>query len=274
MPRDLGIGLTAEQKENRKFGLGGSDANTIMSGDAERIYALWQEKRGEKEPENLDDVLPVVMGQFTEALNVFWFEKSTGRTVSDEQRQVKHEDYAFMACTLDGMTTTAGGQPAVFEAKHVNAFSKIEEVVQRYMPQLHHNMAVSGLDRAVLSVFVGTQRHEIFEIEADFMYTAQLIDAEKNFWSCVQSGEAPVQVTVAAPATPGVTRTKTIDMTGNNEWAAFADDFIQNNSAAKKLEDAKKGIKALIPDDVKTATGHGIKATVAKNNSVTITEEK
>lgn len=269
--RQLNIGLTKEQKENRLKSLGGSDANIIMSGDEEKIRNLWLEKRGEKEPENLNAVLPVVMGQFTEPLNLYWFEKTTGRSVTDDQKQIKHADYSFMACTLDGMTTSENGEAAIFEAKHVNAFSRIGDVVQRYMPQLHHNMAVAGVSRAVLSVFKGTLEYEVFEVEEDFMYTAQLIDAEKAFWSCVNSGESPIAVTVEAPA---VERKRDVNMAGNNAWAALAADYIENEAPAKKFEDAKKGLKPLIPEDAKTAFGHGITASVAKNGSVKITKKE
>ena len=42
----------ADRDERRLF-IGGSDANVILSGDAERILRLWREKRGEAEPEDL-----------------------------------------------------------------------------------------------------------------------------------------------------------------------------------------------------------------------------
>ena len=46
----------------RRKGIGGSDANIIMSGDPERLIALWREKRGEAEPEDLSGNLAVQMG--------------------------------------------------------------------------------------------------------------------------------------------------------------------------------------------------------------------
>jgi predicted phage-related endonuclease len=70
----LGVGLTPEQLERRKAGIGGSDACILLSGDQERILQLWKEKRGEAEHEDLSDVLAVQMGQWTEPLNLYWFE--------------------------------------------------------------------------------------------------------------------------------------------------------------------------------------------------------
>jgi predicted phage-related endonuclease len=96
--------LTEEQHAFRRLGIGGSDANTIMGGDPEKILRLWKEKRGEIEPEDLSNVLPVVMGSWTEMLNIIWFEKQTGKTVYNNGDQRISAEYPFMRCTLDGET--------------------------------------------------------------------------------------------------------------------------------------------------------------------------
>ncbi len=49
--------------------------------------------------------------------------------------------HGWRRCTLDGVVESDG---AVWEAKHTSAFAKSEEVLERYMPQLQHNMAVAG----------------------------------------------------------------------------------------------------------------------------------
>jgi predicted phage-related endonuclease len=97
------MALTPEQIKRRMTSIGGSDANTLMSGDKERIRNLWLEKRGEREPDDLSDVLMVQMGSFTEPLNISWFEKISGKTVKDQQAERSSFDEPFMSCTLDGM---------------------------------------------------------------------------------------------------------------------------------------------------------------------------
>lgn len=86
----------------RRLGIGGSDATTIMGGDEEKLLRLWKEKRGEIEPENLDDVLPVQMGVWTEQLNVFWFQKQTGKLVISRGDTRVSEEHPWMRCNLDG----------------------------------------------------------------------------------------------------------------------------------------------------------------------------
>ncbi len=171
---------------------------------------------------------------------------------------------------FDGMVEA---ESAIFEAKHVNAFAKIEEVAQKYMPQLHHNMHVCGKARAVLSVFMGTLKYEHFLVEADPFYTASLIEAEQLFWDCVTTMTPPGEIKVeASPALP--VQFRTVDFTGNNAWAFAASDWRTEREAARRFKDAEAGIKALVEFDVGEAFGHGISARRAKNGAITIRELK
>ena len=62
-------------RARRRDGIGGSDANVLLSGDRERILQLWREKRGETQPADLTSKLPVMLGCWTEPFNRMWFEK-------------------------------------------------------------------------------------------------------------------------------------------------------------------------------------------------------
>lgn len=269
--RTLNVGLSPEAVAKRRHSIGGSDANIILGGDPRAIHDLWMQKTGRKEPEDLSGVLPVILGQWTEELNRYWYERQTGRDVgSDGLVVIGHE---WMTATLDGETTTAEGAPAVFEAKHVNAFSKIEEVVQRYMPQLHHNMFCASRDFAVLSVFVGTTNWECYEVARNGLYMDALIEHERAFWDAVTNDHPPVDL--PAPPVPVLpSKFRAVDMSGNNQWADFATDWLANRAAAKTFEAATKGLKGLIEPDVGTASGHGIQAKRSKAGALTISELK
>jgi predicted phage-related endonuclease len=269
----LRLGLTDEQKAERRKGIGGSDAAIIMAGDPAALIALWEEKRGVRESEDLSRVLPVQMGSYTEPFNIHWYCLTTDRPVSNQGEARQNAKYPFARCTLDGLTVTERGEPAILQCKHVNAFSKIEEVAQKYMPQTHHEMFVCGHRFAVLSVLIGTLAYEAVTIERDDFYVAQLIDREREFWRCVETGEPPAALPeVAPPALP--TKFRTVDMTGNNEWADYAVDWLAKKDAAKLFEAASKALKGLVAPDVGTATGHGITITRAKNGALTIKEAK
>src|SRR5215468_617426 len=137
----------------RRFFIGGSDARIIMGNDEEALLRLWREKRGEVEPEDLSGNLVVQLGAVTEDLNRRWYEATTGQVVTDIQRQIRHPVLRWMAATLDGRVA---GTEAVFEAKFMLPWSFSEEAaVQKYMPQLQHNMWVVASRSAVLSIITG-----------------------------------------------------------------------------------------------------------------------
>ena len=67
------------------------------------LLRLWREKRGELEPKDLSGNLIVQLGVVTEDLNRRWYEANTGEVVTDVQRWVKHPILSWMAATLDGV---------------------------------------------------------------------------------------------------------------------------------------------------------------------------
>ena len=245
------MALTAEQKAFRSTLLGGSDANTIMGGNPDRIMKLWRVKTGQEEDEDLSDNLNVQMGVFTEPFNIQWFEKNTGRKVTDNGKQLLSRSHLYLGCTLDGLTDDGA---TVFEAKHVSAFAKEEEILDTYFPQLTHNMLVCGVERAVLSVFFGNHKWEKFEVTLDAIYADILVDAESKFWKCVLDKVPPLAVKTKSPV-PAI---RSVDFTGNNEWANLAHQLNTNATGKKLYDSALSQLKAMVEDDVVEASGYGV----------------
>ena len=258
---------SAADREARRHFLGGSDANIIFSGDLARIRQLWLEKRGEAELEDLSDKLQVMLGCWSEPFNRMWYEKLTGQPVVRIGQAVVCSKHHWRCCTLDGFVEA--GQ-AVFEAKHTSAFGRPEQVLERYMPQLQHNMAVTGHRQAVLSVIFGNHKFEVFEIAADWLYQVELLDAEQHFWNCVQRGIEPVPI--APPPAPRPIGTREVCLEGNNAWASAAVDWLTHREAAKLHSSASQLLKGLVEDDVSRAFGHGIEAKRSKAGAITIRE--
>jgi hypothetical protein len=255
--------------EERGNGIGGSDANVILSGDAERIRELWLEKRGEVSAPDLSDVLAVMLGCWTEAFNRQWFEQVTGQSVARVGEALKCSRHDWRRCTLDGFVEQV---PAVFEAKHTNAFASVEEVVSRYMPQLQHNMAIAGVERALLSVIFGNHKYELVEVASDWLYQLELLEAEEDFWDCVVMGREPVPA--APPVPPRPVGTREVCLEGNNLWASAAADWLGNREAAKCHATATKTLKELVEEDVGRAFGHGVEAKRSRVGAITLRELK
>jgi hypothetical protein len=70
--------IRTDSQANRRRFIGGSDARIIMGHDENALPRLWQEKRGEIEPEDLSGNLVVQLGLATEDLNRRWYEAIAG----------------------------------------------------------------------------------------------------------------------------------------------------------------------------------------------------
>lgn len=247
------LGLTPEQIAERHKGIGGSDAGKIMAGE---WYQLWAEKTGVAKPEDLSRVLPVQLGSFTESFNAFWFTQETGRAVSNRGELVVSKKYPFMRCNLDGLTT-ADDLRAIWQAKHVSGREPVEVVTQRYTPQVTHEMLVLGVERAVLSLLIGTDKFVAVDLVLDEFYASQLVDQERKFWHHVETKTPPPDAPVIA-APVAIKEMRKLDLSADNMFVALASDWLANKAAAATFKAAEAGLKAKVPDDVSEARGGGI----------------
>jgi len=268
----------AEWHARRRSSIGGSDANIIMSGDRKKILDLWRVKTG-GEPEDLSDVFAVQLGTVTEDFNLSWFERKTGITLERGVYCANDTHFVPMTANLDG-----AGVGCIVEAKHVSHrvgwhFASVAErnashrsglaaTLAKYQPQLHHNMICARVRKAYLSVISGNE-YDYVEVDYDAEYAGKLIEAEREFWECVRLKMPPGEIAIVAP--PEATRT--VDMTGNNEWSSLAGEWMATKNYSAQFDKADKAIKELIPADVRAAAGHGIKVVRDKRGYLRISEE-
>jgi predicted phage-related endonuclease len=249
------------KEAHRRGFIGGSDARIIMGEDEAALLRLWREKRGEIGPEDLSGDLLVQLGTVTEHLNRHWYEKNSGQIVTDVQRQVFHAVHRWMAATLDGRVE---GNGAVFEAKFMLPWNFSEEAAaEKHMAQLQHNMWVT----ASPTVITGGGKWVEITVPADPLYQHLLLTAEKKFWRYVDSGEAP-RVFGVEPPRPRIEAVRTVDMSGSNAWAEFANLYRLTRAAALDHDRAKTELKALVPEDAREASGHGLRAKRSKSGAI------
>jgi putative phage-type endonuclease len=258
-------GIWGKTYESRRSFVGGSDARIIMGTDEAALIRLWQEKRGEIEPEDLSGNLIVQLGAATEDLNRSWYERNIGRRVGQVQRHVRHSAIPWMAATLDGIVE---GTEAVFESKFMLPWSFSEEAAaEKYMAQVQHNMWVTHLRSAVLSIITGGGKWVEISIPMDPLYLSVLVSAEKKFWRCVQTGEMPRLIN-AEPPRARIEAIRIVDMSSSNSWAEFAALYRTTRDGFLDHERAKSELKALMPEDAKEAIGHGLRGKRSKSGAV------
>jgi predicted phage-related endonuclease len=236
-----------------------------MGDDEARLVRLWQEKRGEVGPEDLSGNLIVQLGTVTEDLNRRWYERNSGRTIKHVQRRMQHPVHKWMAATLDGLVDPGG---AVFEAKFMLPWTFSEEAAaEKHMAQLQHNMWVADSRTAALSIITGGGKWVEMTISVDPLYQHLLLTAERKFWRCVETGEPPHLFGIEPPR-PRIEAVRTVDMSASNAWAEFASLYRLTRPAALDHDRAKSELKALLPEDAKEASGHGVRAKRSKSGAI------
>ncbi len=250
---------------DRRYFIGGSDARIIMGNDEAALIRLWKEKRGEIAPQDLSGNLVVQLGVVTEELNRCWYESNTGQVITDVQKHIRHPGLRWMAATLDGRVEASG---AVFEAKFMLPWYFSEEAaLEKYAPQLQHNMWVVAARGAVLSVITGGGKWVEIATHADPLYQHLILTAERQFWRCVEDGEPPALFGIEPPK-PRIEAVRIVDMTSSNSWAEFAAMFSRTRPAYLEHEQAKAELKNLMPNDAQQAIGHGVRAKRSKAGAI------
>jgi hypothetical protein len=246
----------------------GSPASPLMRGELTEVYDGMT--GGGKD---LSGVILPTMGTTLQPLIAHHYELQTGTPITEYEAWKVHPEIEWMACNQDGR---AGDRMA--EIKFTTGRKSLPELVESYMGQLVHNTIIAqATDPAitgwVLIVLTGWGALQIQEGAVDPFYADILMEREEAMMECIKAGARPGDgIVVAAPVPQSEWRT--VDMTGSNEWASLATDWLGNKSAAAKFDKAGKGIKELIEPDVGEAGGYGLKVKRAKNNSLRISEVK
>jgi len=142
-----------------------------------------------------------------------------------------------------------------------------EAAAEKHMAQVQHNMWVTNAKVAALSIITGGGKWVEITVSADPLYQHLLLTAARKFWRCVKKGEPPRLFGINPPR-PRLAAVRIIDMTGSNSWAEFAAIFRTTRQAFLEHEKSKSELKALIPEDVAQASGHGVKAKRSKSGAV------
>ena len=259
-----------EINKDRTGFIGGSDAARIVAGE---WLDLWLEKTGRKEPEDLSGVFQVQLGSFTEGFHLDWLRDHHGWEISVDTKHWQHPEFSWMRAQIDGWREDGG---SFIEVKHTNERSTLDIMVQRYLPQLAHYCMVTNQEFCWFSFIPGNQPPVFVKVNIPAEYIEKLKLAEIEFWWHVTNDTEPATAPALAMPTDNVLidDMRTVDMSGNNEWAYNATKLIETKAAADMHEQAKKGIKELVEPDVREASGHGVTIKRDKRGSLRLTISK
>jgi len=261
--------LTDAQKVAREGKLTASRIGALVSGDKQKVLDLWKEMIGDQgyvEPD-LSDVWPVQLGIATEDLNLRWYSKKTGNSLSKKGDVIVHPDYDWAAATLDAYDDIL---QCPVEAKCVGGWEKTDTVIQRYMPQLQWQCEVMQSKQCAISIIAGAAEPYVEYVNYDKDYADELMARAHRFMNHVWMMTEPV-VIEPAPVYVPFEHMRELNLTTNNAYAEAADDWLLNKGAAAKFTKAADDIKGMVPADVKRIFGRGLQAKRSKNGSIRIT---
>lgn len=182
----------------RQYGIGSSDAPVILNGrhfERDRLQ-LWKEKRGEKPvvSDNTYRNMRMRRGQILEGDVRHWYEQIISKTVKPLCAMHATKDY--LKASLDGWEPVSR---TILEIKcpgkkdHQSALDR--EIPSKYLPQLQHQLLVSGASRVhYLSynpAFDKADRYALVTYLPDREDLELLETWETLFWGCVLTGLTP-----------------------------------------------------------------------------------
>jgi hypothetical protein len=143
------MSLTQDQIDARRSGIGGSDLYALVKGEWGKIY----DAKVHGIVEDLSDNLGVQIGVATEGVHLRFLSRAYAHPITKYDGPTVHDsEWPVMLCHPDALIMKPY---TLVELKHTSAFAKMPDMIESYMPQLTHNMHVTGCNQAIFSVIFG-----------------------------------------------------------------------------------------------------------------------
>lgn len=193
----------------RMTGIGGSDAAAVVGLNPFKTNVqLYEEKTGERIPEDISDKPYVAYGTAAEPLirELFKLDYPEYRVEYHENRILRSTTWNFMQASLDGELTDKDGRRGILEIKTSNMMGTLswrkweERIPDNYYCQILHYFLVTGYDFAVLRAHLVFQRDrdvrtsvrhyfiERSDVTDDMNY---LLEKEREFWDRIVTRRKP-----------------------------------------------------------------------------------
>lgn len=235
---------TEEQRQadilDRRTFIGGSDAPVILGlvGWKTR-FELYQEKRGEKLPDDLSEVERVQWGIILEDVVAQMYTRKTGKKVRRVNNRIIDKACPFPRAAQVDRRIVGGG---LLEIKTTDASQAAEwgpegtaEIPTHYYAQVQHQLAVTGEVHAEVAVLIGGNRMRLYAVPRDDEFIAAMTEAEKAFWLCVEAGTPPQPLTLVE-ANQRWGRGAAVEVIGTTEDGRIAGELLTVKDQIKDLE--------------------------------------
>jgi putative phage-type endonuclease len=215
---------TPEWYAARNSGIGGSEAAVVLGHKPfnKTRLDLWKQKTGADAGAFAGNVATRYGTQIEPYLldRLLW---DFGYSARECDAQLVHKTHQFMRCNLDGIIMDDADVIGIVEIKSSSGTLAGDQPHEYHMPQIQHNLAVTGLPfciyvfhtvpierehaLAIPEQFIAPEQHDaywrylatagdikVIRVERDDDYIAHLIRHEAEFWACVESGTEPPEL--------------------------------------------------------------------------------
>src|SRR3990167_6104500 len=175
--------LTKEQIEERQNYIGASESAAVLGLSRwSTPLQIWCEKTGQLPPKEVDSEA-AELGNELEDYVARRFMRKTGLKVHRVNETLYHKKYPFIACHVDRRIV---GAKEILQCKTASGWKAKEwdgeEIPREYIIQEHHELAVTGAERAHVAVLIGNQDFKIKVVERDEAVIADVVKREVHFW--------------------------------------------------------------------------------------------
>jgi len=231
----------------RRGGIGSSDAAVILGVSPWRTpKQLWEEKVYGN-CEQLDNS-SMARGRELEPVARTWFEKAMNVSVFPQNRTNKECD--FIRASLDGLDME---EKILVEIKCPNREDHLvainEKVPEKYIPQVQHQLLVTGLDGMYYCSFDGCNG-AIVEVARDNAYIASMLEEEQKFWDLVLSKKAPE-----------LTERDFVSMEDDKDWKILSARWLEASLSLGLAKQDEEDLREIMIDHAhnRNAQGNGVK---------------
>lgn len=225
---------TPEWLEWRKTKVGASEAAIVMGlSPWSTPFQLYEEKLGLRPPKDLSAAM--FRGMELEEKARRAYEEMTDRLIFPQV--VVHEVLDWCIASLDGMNLEG---TRICEIKcpgrETHRIAEQGCIPEHYMPQLQHQMFVTGLDSVDYYSFDGREG-VLITVERDDKFIEKMMKEEKKFMECLYTMTPP-------PLTDKDYR----DLSKDEEWNTLECQYVQVCNQLKELESYKESLREKMID--------------------------
>ncbi|WP_436872521.1 YqaJ viral recombinase family protein [Acinetobacter haemolyticus] len=186
-------------QELRKQGIGSSDAATACGlNPYMSMLELWMIKTGQMQQSIEDEstgYAPLYWGKQLEPLIAEYYSMHTNHKVRRVNAILQHpdEDKQFMLANLD-YAVVGNDEVQILECKSVGEYgAKLwrDGVPLYVLCQVQHQLAVTGKQAAHICALICGHETRIYKVSRNETVIQHIINAERHFWQCVETGIPP-----------------------------------------------------------------------------------